>query len=748
MKKLSLKIRLISSFLLVGLVPLMGIGLYFYKMTTSELQKESIQRLTAVQKVKKNSIEEYFNVIKSQVKTLSHDVMIIEAMKKFKKGYNDIVGENNFSKSDIAYFKSQLKRFYKNEFGAKYEKENNKEINAVELLNPLSDKEIALQYYYIANNTNPLGSKDKLTFSEDGSFYSKTHKKYHPSIAEFLSEFGYYDIFLVDNVSGEIVYSVYKELDYATSLLTGPYSNTNFADVFKKARSIQNKNDFAIVDYKKYTPSYEAPASFIAQPIWDGNKKIGVLIFQMPIDRLNAIMSDRAGLGKTGETYLVGPDRLLRSDTFLKQDKFNVVTSFRENQASVFKSPVIESVLAGESDARISTNYLEQKVISSFFPIDILGLKWGLIAEINTQEAFGASIKIKNIFLLIIGVVVLLVSVFGVLLSSNLSKRISNVTDKLKKLSETLIETSEKISQSSKKLSQVSSSQAASLQETTSSVDEISSMVHKNADAANKSSSISQKSNETGEKGKVRISSMVDSMKDIAKSNNEVESISKVISEISSKTKIINDIVFQTKLLSINASVEAAKAGEHGKGFAVVAEEVGNLAAISGKASLEITELINTSTNRVGEIVSTVKDKVVRGEKSVEDCGQVLDEILKDASEVNAMVKEIAVASAEQSTGVNEVTKAMRQLDSSMHENTGISGQTAKMAEGLYQQAEDLNQTVADLVSLTFGEGNQKNLEKKQESSNVVQLRQESHDHQSLKKVSGEPEVESRFKEL
>ena len=553
---------------------------------------------------------------------------------------------------------------------------------------------------------------------------------------------------------GNIVYSVFKELDYATSLKSGPYRDSNFAKAFKLANEIENQSDYAIVDFEKYAPSYNAPASFIAVPIWDGDNKIGVLVFQMPIDRINSIMKERSGLGETGESYLVGSDKLMRSDSFVDNENFNVVSSFQKNNKA--ESKTLDLALKGKSGSEIIQSYTGKEVVSTYTPIKILGMDWALMAEIETKEAFASIEQMKQVFYILLISSVTLITLFALFLASSLAKKISTIGSRLLESAKKVAQSSHSISESSGELNEASTEQAASLQETVSSIDEINSMVRKNADAANRSAEISKKSNETGHVGKKRVSAMVDSMKEISTSNDEIESIEKVISEISNKTKVINDIVFQTKLLSINASVEAAKAGEHGKGFAVVAEEVGNLAAISGKASLEITELIQNSTNRVNEIVKSTNDKISRGEKNVEECGDALDNILNDASAVNEMVREIAIASAEQSTGVQEVTKAMQQLDQTMLRNTSVANQSAEMATELNSQADQLNSAVVDLMGLVSGEKVSHTSSQGTANNNVVQLhskKSEIKHEQPMKKVSGESttvsdDFDARFEDL
>ena len=184
----------------------------------------------------------------------------------------------------------------------------------------LDDDSIALQYHYIKANNHPLGSKDQLDTPGDASTYSKLHAKYHPGIRNYLKTFGYYDIFLVDIDTGDIVYSVFKELDFSTSLLEGPYAETNFGEAFRAAKAASDPNFVKIVDLKPYFPSYEFPAGFIASPIFDGRKKIGVLMMQIPVEQIDAIMTNQGkwrevGMGDTTETYLVGPDFLMRSNS-------------------------------------------------------------------------------------------------------------------------------------------------------------------------------------------------------------------------------------------------------------------------------------------------------------------------------------------------------------------------------------------------------------------------------------------------
>ena len=294
---------------------------------------------------------------------------------------------------------------------------------------------------------------------------------------------------------------------------------------------------------------------------------------------------------------------------------------------------------------------------------------------------------------LIASAIFYMVRKYAVQISTSFTKIASDLLVEAQEVSKS----SNELSGGSNMLSEASVEQAASLQETVASIDEISSMVQRNADAASTASKVSVASKEVTMKGIKAVEEMILSIEDIAKSNDEINNIVKVITEIGEKTKVINDIVFQTRLLSFNASVEAARAGEHGRGFAVVAEEVGNLAAMSGKASNEISDMITDSIKQVAIVVEGTKQKVSHGEKQAQECGRTLEEIKTNVSDVNDIVREIATASSEQAAGVREVTVAMQQLDQTTNQNTTIAQQTSNMASSLNTQAQRLTTFANDL---------------------------------------------------
>ena len=326
-KNLKIGTKILIAFTTVAIVAVSLVGYFAFTTGSRTLEEESFNKLTAVREMKAKQIEDYFQFIRDQLVTQSNDRMMIDAMRAFSTNYYTIDVDQGLDISTILAKRGELLSYYQDEFLERLVPNLLLEVDAQEYL-PSEKFPLAMQDLYILANPYETGSKHLLDNPGDGSRYSETHELYHPIIRDFLERFGYYDIFLVDP-QGNIVYSVFKEVDFGTSLISGPYADTNFGEVFRAALAADEPEAVYIADYEPYHPSYNAPASFIASPIFDGDEKIGVLIFQMPIDRINSIMTNNqnwseVGLGDSGETYLVGQDFRLRNQSrFLIEDSEN-----------------------------------------------------------------------------------------------------------------------------------------------------------------------------------------------------------------------------------------------------------------------------------------------------------------------------------------------------------------------------------------------------------------------------------------
>jgi len=234
--------KILIAFIVVAIVAVGLVGFFAFTTGSSTLEEESFNKLTAVREMKASQIEDYFQTIENQIITLSEDRMIIEAMKAFDDGLHVIEEELEISDLEMESIDNTNKDYYQNQFLPRLIP-NLLEDVSVEDYWPEDKNSRILQYLYISSNPNQTGEKHHLNKAEDGSSYSQAHSLNHPIIRNFLEKFGYYDIFLVDvGTGGHIAYSVFKEVDYATSLLNGPYSGTNLAEAYRVPgmRKIEN----------------------------------------------------------------------------------------------------------------------------------------------------------------------------------------------------------------------------------------------------------------------------------------------------------------------------------------------------------------------------------------------------------------------------------------------------------------------------------------------------------------------------
>ncbi|MGH1477739.1 MAG: methyl-accepting chemotaxis protein, partial [Geminicoccales bacterium] len=238
---------------------------------------------------------------------------------------------------------------------------------------------------------HPTGQKENLDAAADGSAYSHFHADYHPWFREFLRERGYYDVFLFDS-DGNLVYTVFKELDYATNLLHDRWSNTDLGNAFRAARDNPTVAHQTFFDFSPYKPSNDVPASFISTPVLDERGQfIGALVFQMPIDRLNEVMQAASGLGKTGEIFIVGNDHLRRSDS-----RFTTESLILKQKV---ENPAIEQALAGKVGIYEGVGISGEAAVTAYQPLEFAGIRWALAVEVTAAELDAPVNDLRNRFL-------------------------------------------------------------------------------------------------------------------------------------------------------------------------------------------------------------------------------------------------------------------------------------------------------------------------------------------------------------
>lgn len=417
---MTLRKKMLLGSALLAVVPVLvtggliaGIANYIGKASVEE---QATEQLVSIRDSKKQQIENYFEILRRQVQSYSNDLMIINAMTDLRLAFTDFLDQALAEETSIDealdQYRGELLDYYEDDFALEYNRRSATSApEMVEYAEKLGENAAAIQYHYVASNDNPPGYKDEMDAAEDESEYTRLHEKYHSHMRDLLAKFGFYDIYLVDSDSGEIIYSVSKKIDLGTSLIDGPFAETAIARAFEKANNASDPDFVALEDFAPYLPLYDDHAGFIASPIFDGDQKLGVLIFQMPIDRINDIMTnegswDLAGLGESGETYLIGGDHRVRNDRRgLLQDKqaylaglkkagldAATLVSIDKKQTSIglhkVDSQTAQAAIDGVYGIDIITDHRGKSVLSAYAPLDVGGLSWGILAEIDTDEAF------------------------------------------------------------------------------------------------------------------------------------------------------------------------------------------------------------------------------------------------------------------------------------------------------------------------------------------------------------------------
>ena len=398
--------------------------------------KDNFKQLASIKSAKKSEIESYFNQLKGLIVSLSVNQGTKDAFLSFEDGFYKLSDEISLDTNSV---KAKLEEDFKLNYLDKvnYEVPNSEKRKSLNEYLPDTTNALYAQYIFISDNSSALGEKNALTYNQKyDSTYMNAHKKYHKSFDAFLNTYDLYDIFMVD-LNGNLIYTDFKEKDFATNLKTGVYSDSGIANVYKKSLSL-NEGEVAFEDFAPYEPSYNSPASFLGTPIYVNGKLKGVLIFQMPVDSINNIMQfnqdfNKSGLGESGEVYLVGSDFKMRSNSRFQKDINDKVVQSLGTTIGVWKikSDSSKNALDSKSGEWIIKDYRGINVLSAYDSIDIFGVtKWAIIAEIDEDEAFKELYSLKmTIFITAIVLLVLFTFIAVFMINSLVVKPIDEFTD-------------------------------------------------------------------------------------------------------------------------------------------------------------------------------------------------------------------------------------------------------------------------------------------------------------------------------
>jgi methyl-accepting chemotaxis protein len=576
------------------------------------------------------------------------------------------------------------------------------------------------------------GLKPNDKFPVNDGYTASVTKRFEQPLQSYLNDYGYKDISIISPDDGYVMYTAVKAFDYGENLNSAPLNSSGLAQVWRKTK-LSNRTSY--VDMTSYAPSNNGPVMFIGTPVIQNDRTVAILVLQLSDVEINKFMAYRNGYGETQEDYLVGPDSLMRSDSFLDPVYHSLVASFENPSLGSIDTDATKAAFAGESNAEVMIDYNGSHVLSAYSLVQIDDdITWAIISQIDEAEvliipnAIRNSILINAIILLILflSISMLLVklgiirpltefknTLHKIALGKDLTVSLKTDTPKeIKEMAESVYELISGLRELLSNAKQSSKQNASVAYELSTSSLVVGRNVEKSVSIIDNASS---QANAINEEIVRAISDSIDGKEEIMRANetlsnardeviqlthrvqvtadNEIvlarniSRLSEEAGEVKGILQVISNIAEQTNLLALNAAIEAARAGEQGRGFAVVADEVRGLAAHTQSSLVEINLTISTIIKTIEEV------SIDMNANSIEI--QALSEITKVVDgQINETVVKVNSATELSDKTVKDFEytgKSISSIVEKVEEIKAISSTNARSVEEIASAAEHLN---------------------------------------------------------
>lgn len=431
----------------------------------------------------------------------------------------------------------------------------------------------------------------------------------------------------------------------------------------------------------------------------DGVKSAGLAAMDTIVDAESGIISSDAAAAFENFQQFRAKNRVIMEtigrDLGHRDDAtqlLNVMTQFELDIGTLFehvRSKAATATMLAESDDKIDASQVEASRLAHLFSsltreqYRVSAEKAKNISESNLKLSVGANIGLLIVMLFL-----------GTRTANGITRSTRKSSQDLDATVTTLIQATANLDRAGHTLAGTATEQNASVTETVSAMTEIQSVIRRSTDSSRSVVGLAREARVRSQEGSRIMAEMSRAMDAVKASSIELEKIVKIIQQIESKTNIVNNIAFKTQVLSFNASIEAARAGANGRGFAVVAMEVGRLADVSGKAAEEISALLRESVASVSDTVERLSSKVTEATHTKTEAHQRFDKIVDDISAIDGKIAEIEHGIREQSAGVDQCVKAMRQLSIASQSNDEMANEITDLSATLRTKSKDL-ETVA-----------------------------------------------------
>ena len=662
-----MKPKLITVFLLAGILPMLTVGWWSSQKASDALLHEAFNQMEAMRGAKESQIEDFF----------AHTLETVEILSRSRDMYDTFT----------------------------------------ELIT-----------YHKDTNVQPEGPYDVST-----PRYAKIWAEKGGDLPNYVHKYGFHDLLIVCAKHGHVMYSVEKNADLGTNLRHGPYRNSGLARV---RRLVLEKNKPVFMDFSSYAASGDDdPAAFIAAPVLDSaGQTLAVVVLEVDLTEINEIMHQRAGMGETGETYLVGPDKLMRSDSFLDPHGHSVTASFAGTVAdNGVDTEATREALAGKTNEGIIMDYNGNPVLSAYMPVHIgENTTWALIAEIDKAEVMHPINTLIRSIALVGGVAIILIIMFALSIAGRITKplvmgvnfaetiasgdlttkldiqqkdefgtladALNTMSTNLRGMFQDISSGVQTLSSASTELSTISTQMSGNAEQTTAKASTVAAAAEEmsvNMDsvaAASEQTTVNVNmvaaAAEEMSTTIVEIASNTEKTSAITKTavtqsqnaSNQINKLGNAAQEIGKVTETITDISEQTNLLALNATIEAARAGEAGKGFAVVANEIKELAKQTSEATKEIKDQISSIQDASGKSVTEITQ--ITG---------VISEVNEMVSVVSVTVEEQANATKEISNNVSQASQGIQEVNENVAQASSVTREVAGDIAEVGQASSEIN---------------------------------------------------------
>jgi len=431
MSRISIQSKLLVMLLVTSVLSAAVVGAIGYQSGRSSLRASVFDRLTEIRGSQSRQLEAKFADLQDSLIIYTRGASTTEAIQAFTDGFDQL---NNAAINPAQW--QSIVDYYSNNFEKAEQEQTGNTVDVAAIL-PSTNAQKYLQAYYTA----PFDDSDKaIKFDDarDGSAWSAANARYNDFFREIVRRFQFEDALLLD-ARGNVIYSAYKGADLGTNILTGPFREGELREAYQKAMASNAVDYVGVTDFGAYQPADE-PTAWMLSPVGPQGRVEGVLALQFPVSKINNLMTvgkqwQDAGMGSSGETFLVGPDGLMRSDSRLflenpdqfKRDVVDAGTppevaqeSIRQGGTTLVQPVATEATRQaqrGQSGTIVEDDYLGHETLQAYAPVDLPGLNWSIIAKIDTSEAFAPVSAFTRTLVLSTAVIIFVVCLAAMLLA-------------------------------------------------------------------------------------------------------------------------------------------------------------------------------------------------------------------------------------------------------------------------------------------------------------------------------------------